>query len=196
MPVCKNDNKRSYTGDEPSPKGLGYCAHAEKEGKIMKGKDGLNWIKSGNRWIRVKEYKLDKIKELLYNKMFSWFEKISSEGFFLINKNDECKFYKGKNIKTVLESDEIKMMIWTSQSSDSLVFFINYILEKEDNETIEDLLKSRNTLLNILDNKVKYLRKAVLYTDKDYTLKYKEKINDELIIKKLKKSDKLEKLLK
>lgn len=30
MPKCKNDNKRTYKGTEPSPKGLGYCAHAEK----------------------------------------------------------------------------------------------------------------------------------------------------------------------
>ena len=32
MPLCKNDPKRKYTGDEPSPKGLGWCAHGEKEG--------------------------------------------------------------------------------------------------------------------------------------------------------------------
>ena len=32
MPKCKNDPKKSYKGDEPSPKGLGYCAHAEKVG--------------------------------------------------------------------------------------------------------------------------------------------------------------------
>ena len=31
MPNCKNDSKRSYTGEEPSPKGLGFCAHAEKK---------------------------------------------------------------------------------------------------------------------------------------------------------------------
>ena len=40
MPKCKNDPKKSYKGTEPSPKGLGYCAHGEKEGKIRKGKDG------------------------------------------------------------------------------------------------------------------------------------------------------------
>jgi len=30
MPKCKNDLNSSYMGTEPSPKGLGYCAHAEK----------------------------------------------------------------------------------------------------------------------------------------------------------------------
>ena len=29
---------------EPSPKGLGYCAHGMKEGDKKKGKDGNMWI--------------------------------------------------------------------------------------------------------------------------------------------------------
>ena len=44
MPNCKNDVKTKYIGTEPSPKGLGYCAHAEKINTIKKGKDGNNWI--------------------------------------------------------------------------------------------------------------------------------------------------------
>ena len=44
MPKCKNDPTKSYKGNEPSPKGLGLCAHAEKEGVIKKGKDKNNWI--------------------------------------------------------------------------------------------------------------------------------------------------------
>ena len=36
MPLCKNDPKRKYKGDEPSPKGLGWCAHGEKEGRCVK----------------------------------------------------------------------------------------------------------------------------------------------------------------
>lgn len=59
MPPCKNDPKSSYKGDEPSPKGLGYCAHAEKVGTIKKGKDGLLWIiqetsKKVRRWVKSK----------------------------------------------------------------------------------------------------------------------------------------------
>ena len=73
MPNCKNDNTRTYVGNEPSPKGLGYCAHAEIEGKIMKGKDGNNWIKSNGRWNKIVEYKLDKIKKVLQKKIYSWF---------------------------------------------------------------------------------------------------------------------------
>ena len=44
MPKCKNNSKRSYKGNEPSPKGLGYCAHTMKEGSKKIGKDGNKWI--------------------------------------------------------------------------------------------------------------------------------------------------------
>lgn len=62
MPKCKNDNTRSYKGTEPSPKGLGYCAHPEKIGKKRKGKDGNMWIikstsKGILRWVKYKDNK-------------------------------------------------------------------------------------------------------------------------------------------
>lgn len=34
----------NFKGNEPSPKGLGKCAHLQIEGMIMKGKDGKKWI--------------------------------------------------------------------------------------------------------------------------------------------------------
>ena len=57
MHICKNDPKKFYKGDEPSPKGLGYCAHAESIGKVRKGKDGNIWkvestSKGIKRWIK------------------------------------------------------------------------------------------------------------------------------------------------
>ena len=62
MPFCKNDPKKSYKGTEPSPKGLGYCAHCEKIGKIKKGLDGNKWIISTTsqgvkRWIKYNNKK-------------------------------------------------------------------------------------------------------------------------------------------
>ena len=46
MPPCRNDPHARYKGDgsEPSPKGFGFCAHAEKEGTIMKGMYNKDWI--------------------------------------------------------------------------------------------------------------------------------------------------------
>ena len=201
MPYCKNNSKRSYIGTEPSPKGLGYCASGEKEGKTMKGKDGNNWIVSNNKWIKSKEYNLDKIIKKLYKKFNPWFTKISSQGFYIIYTNNSYKFYiptkeESKNKFKNLELDtNIKYIIWTSQSSDSLTFFINYILQKKNNLEIEEILKMRNTLDYFLNNIKQYFIKSKLYTNKDYSLKYINEINENLIIKKLKKSIILEKLL-
>ena len=55
MPKCKNNPKKSYTGEEPSPKGKGWCAGGMKVGKIKMGGDGNKWIvtedKNGHtRW--------------------------------------------------------------------------------------------------------------------------------------------------
>lgn len=43
MLECKNDPTRKYKGDEPSPKGLGWCAHAEKAGQRRAGRDKKTW---------------------------------------------------------------------------------------------------------------------------------------------------------
>lgn len=57
--ICKNDKSATYKGDEPSPKGLGWCAHAEKVGSKMVGLDGHTWVveatSSGvKRWVKAK----------------------------------------------------------------------------------------------------------------------------------------------
>merc|ERR1711998_646488 len=55
---CKNydgSNKVGYyKGDEPSPKGLGFCAKYEVDGNIRKGKDGNLWKVTNGRWVKTK----------------------------------------------------------------------------------------------------------------------------------------------
>jgi hypothetical protein len=67
MPSCINDKSKTYKGDEPSPKGFGICAHAEKIGKQHLGTDGRVWQvvqdKNGTRrWRPSKESKTSKAK--------------------------------------------------------------------------------------------------------------------------------------
>jgi hypothetical protein len=57
MPFCINDPKKKYKGNEPSPKGLGYCAHSEEVGSIRKGRDNNNWkiektYQGIKRWVK------------------------------------------------------------------------------------------------------------------------------------------------
>lgn len=63
MPKCINNTTKSYKGDEPSPKGLGYCASAEESGKIMTGKDDKKYIvkeisNGHKRWYKITAIKL------------------------------------------------------------------------------------------------------------------------------------------
>jgi hypothetical protein len=56
MPLCLKNSKSSYKGNEPSPKGFGYCAHCEEIGTQRIGLDGNYWIIAKNkknikRWI-------------------------------------------------------------------------------------------------------------------------------------------------
>ena len=60
MGLCKNCRvKKYYSGKEPSPKGLGYCASCmKKAGMRKKGRDGKYWITSRRKngslfWKRV-----------------------------------------------------------------------------------------------------------------------------------------------
>ena len=50
--------KCNHTGKEPSPKGLGYCAHLTPLKVTMKGKDGNLWenkkYSKGKRWVKVR----------------------------------------------------------------------------------------------------------------------------------------------
>ena len=55
---CNCDPSKSYQGNEPSPKGLGYCAHCIPANITMKGLDGNLWenqeYSKGKRWIKVR----------------------------------------------------------------------------------------------------------------------------------------------
>ena len=99
MPKCKNNPSRSYKGTEPSPKGLGYCASGEKIGKKRKGKDGNMWIvkevKSGSgRWVKYNVYNIEKIRELLWKKMYAWWYPLSTGHIIIMDTNKKYKIVK------------------------------------------------------------------------------------------------------
>jgi hypothetical protein len=188
MPLCKKDKTKSYKGTEPSPKGFGYCAHSEKEGTIMKGTDGNNWKCSSSRWIKMKEYNINKLVKKLFDKLYKWWKDLSIGKFIIVYKDNTYK------IKKEIDDDS-KYIIWGSRSTDDLTFFINYILYKKSNEVIEELIKSKNTLVHLIDNFKSYFVKSMLNSNKDYTLKSKENINDKKILSKVMKSEDLKRYL-
>ena len=108
MPFCKNDSTRKYKGDEPSPKGLGFCAHADKEELIKKGNDGNIWKvkkdKNGTkRWVK-------NVSKILNYKNFGMYKHKKKETLVGINGPTNKLFYPWNfgtiNIRTGNEKSE------------------------------------------------------------------------------------------
>lgn len=171
MPKCKNDPKRTYKGTEPSPKGLGHCAHTEKVGKKMKGKDGNQWIitqtkKGVKRWSKINGMKKE-IKTIpVLDKYFNM--------FFEIKKNNPNLF----NMK--------KTILDTSLNMKSI--------SVEDEETIKNILSKNVKLKKEYDEKLirKFYtlkkKKTKISVDKSITL-YDKFSPDEKVKCKLDKGD-------
>ena len=88
MKKCINDHLKYYTGTEPSPKGFGYCAHAENKNTFRMGKDGKIWsiiITYNNikKWSKVKGY-------LTHNNgARTYFIQIINNNKIIIRRNDD-----------------------------------------------------------------------------------------------------------
>ena len=72
MPRCKNCPPSPtrgcyYTGKENTPRGKGYSAKYEKEGKKMRGRDGEMYVVKNERWAKVGSKKGNPKGELLDN---------------------------------------------------------------------------------------------------------------------------------
>ena len=183
MPKCKNDPKKTYKGTEPSPKGLGYCAHGEKLGKIRKGKDGNTWkvesTKSGIlRWVKLKQNNKN-IKKFNFNynhEFKSYFEKTYKNNFEELMKylKPLLRKLKLKNINNIeelgtnLEKKEIQNKIIQKIIKINKVpkNIINYYLKNSNNENItketviqyiEEYLVLKYNKLSILDFDIGYI---------------------------------------
>ena len=153
MPVCKNDPSKKYKGNEPSPKGFGYCAHAEKVFTIKEGTDNEKWIviddkNKTKKWIKLKipkkfiddinknfpkKIKLKGDKDNYYIKLWetSNKKKITDEiKDKIIKKNKELNIKKISNSKSGLDIIVHHDSNWNVYSDDNLLKFIRKILNK------------------------------------------------------------------
>jgi len=182
MPICKNNSKKKYTGLEPSPKGLGYCASGEKEGTIMKGNDGNQWFISNGKWI--KKDNTENIKKELDKKLYNWWSSLSKGNIIVIYKDGSDKLIKSnmitrkakiKDIKKMWlefdKDDNVKVIIWSAQSVDTIQSFIDYLIEKISKKKIQDFLKMKDFPSYLLENYKKYFIKYEFYSKKDYILR-------------------------
>lgn len=117
MPYCINNYKKTYKGNEPSPKGFGYCAHSEEIGTIKNGLDGNKWIisatsKGVKRWTKyktnsnIKQCKIYTEKESLQGKWWDNSDTCDCSKFVSYKKNKSkdihgLEFEKGKLYKFI-----------------------------------------------------------------------------------------------
>ena len=179
---CKNNPKKTYTGLEPSPKGLGFCASGEKEGTEMKGKDGNMWVKKNGKWVKAisKEY----YENILYRKLIKWWRPLAQGNLIAIYKDGKYKLITSqkkthkafsKDIsekwKELDENKDVKCIIWSAQSVDIIQSFIDYIVQKLSIKKLEVLVKMKNIPEYLLKNYKKYFVKYEYVGNKDYTFK-------------------------
>ena len=181
MPICKNNSKKQYTGDEPSPKGLGYCASGEKEGKIMKGKDRNTWIVSKGRWIK---HQNDDYYKILMDKLSKWWQQMAQGNIIIIYQDGKHKLVTSlKKTRRAKSNDiinkwkeynndkNIKAILWSAQSWDVIQFFINRLIKKSTKEEIKELIKMKDLPDYLIANYKKYFEKYEYIGKKDYHLK-------------------------
>lgn len=109
MPVCKNDNTKVYVGNEPSPKGLGYCAHAEKLYEVMIGLDNNYWYVSSQprRWKLLNipsAWFLELRKSLKKSKIIKKISKGKWYNDIYIHHSNENDVYRNKAFEKEVEN--------------------------------------------------------------------------------------------
>ena len=126
MPQCKNDPSRSYKGNEPSPKGRGYCAHTEDIGKKRKGTDRMMWEvkKFGKvkRWMKLTGK--NKSKETKSGLLLdTWMT-----GFSAKDKTKVKKLCTG--VKKNIEKEDILVEIIPNHISPGGFYWVDYPWDK------------------------------------------------------------------
>ena len=69
------------------------------------------------------------------------------------------------------KNKEVKAIIWSAQSVDSIQLFVEFLIKKMTIEQLEEFVKMKNLPEYILENYKKYFVKNKLYSNKDYNLK-------------------------
>ena len=172
MPPCLNDSKRSFKGDEPSPKGLGFCAHAEKAGTTKTGLNGMPWITEKNKKGVVRWAPVDTETERLSALFIDWWRGLSTgKNIMVIQKEGSYRIIKTVSSKKREVREEqwrqlaaepnVVALVWSAMSIDAFEAFIGLLRQRKTHpQSVADLAKSYK----------KYFIKYRLLTDKDYTL--------------------------
>lgn len=136
----------------------------------------------------VKEIKgknTDYYEKILFKKLYKWWLKLSEGRFIVIYNDDRYKIISSKMKTTkaftkdiiykwnmLNDNENIKAIIWSSQSIDVIQQFINYIVKKTSKKKLDEIIELKNIPKYLIDNYKKYFVKNKFIGNKDYTFKY------------------------
>lgn len=175
MPKCKNDPNKNYEGNEPSPKGLGICAHAEKLNSKKKGKDGNMWIvketKNGvKRWVKHSGVPAAKKSDLLTANVFFGVPDIPLKDIpKYMNKDSILKIIYNDVMPEIKKKDINFFIVLLPRSTQNGIYWSDYAdsyLEEKYGKNIFDE-KPNMTLTVYLheDLSINYNKNPVIYYD-------------------------------
>ena len=197
---CKNDPSATYKGDEPSPKGIGICAHAEPTGAVRKGRDGNAWVvietRGGvRRWAKRKEKTddaavedrrsavcmLDAVKAATEG----WWIALAQGGFVALYKDGTHKLIesdrktRAARLKQLdasraacVDDATVKGIVLSAMSRDVLTGFAHHILHRSEPEEIKAVLRSKGGSLAVLMQRFPaHFKKYKIFSDKDYVMR-------------------------
>ena len=123
MPKCINDKTKTYKGDEPSPKGNGYCASAEIAGKIMIGKDATNYIvkeisNGQKRWTKYQPVNIIDFDNMPIEDMNEVYFPVVSKNIILIKKESGLEEKFGGHVPFFIKGEK-----WPMVDSVPMTFF-------------------------------------------------------------------------
>ena len=180
MPACNNDASRSYSGLEPSPKGAGFCAHAEEVGSIRTGKDGGQWIVASQgkhkRWVPH-----NPTRSLLEAKLNPWWQKLAEGGAMVVKANGahamigSSKVTRAAQIKdrrtqweAAAADDDVVAIVWSPMSRDALEHFVNFVCKRPGDAS---KMARGDAVAMLAKSHATYFVRERLYTNKDHLLR-------------------------
>ena len=184
MPPCANDPARTYAGTEPSPKGLGLCAHAEDEGAVREGRDGLPWIVRKNKRGSLSWVRHDTLTAKLSAQLDGWWSALAEGGVMVVRDDGSYAMVTSLKKTRAAQRKDVEQrwrlaaaepgvvaVVWSAMSSDAFEFFIGHVRKNVPPEEQRALASSFDPVALLAKSHRKYFMKYEYFTKKDFTLK-------------------------
>lgn len=130
------------------------------------------------------KYNTEDYYKKIENKIYNWWVKLAIGNIIIIYKDGTNKLIKSskktnkgkineiiKKWKEYNIDENIKVIIWSSQSVDIIQSFILKLIKNSTKTELEEFIKMKNLSDYLIKNYKKYFKKTFFIGEKDYHLK-------------------------